>query len=43
MKALHDDEVDRQPGEHEAGDELEVDHPKSELDAVILPQNPMPG
>ena len=42
VESLHDDEVDSQPGEHEAGHELEVDHPKSELNASILPQYPMP-
>ena len=43
VKAFHDDEVDSQPGQDEAGDELKVDHSQAELDAVILSQDPMPG
>ena len=43
VQPLHDDEVDRDPGEDEAGDELKVDHPQSELDALILSEHPMPG
>ena len=43
VQPLRNDGVYRQPREYEASDELEVDHPQSELDAFILSEYPMPG
>ena len=43
VQPLRNDGVYRQPREYEASDELEVDHPQSELDAFILSEYPMPA